>query len=57
MYKKKLSLYVNKGNKRKKNYTFRGKQRDNVEKAMLHTHFQSKKPIEGLKSDGGGDCE
>ncbi len=25
MYKEKLSLYVNKGNKRKKNYSFKGK--------------------------------
>ncbi len=34
MYKEKVSLYINKGEKRKNTYTFKGKQRDNVNKAV-----------------------
>jgi hypothetical protein len=48
---------------RRNNAIFKGKQRDNANKAKPSPTFsycrnlQSKKTIGGVKSGGGGDCE
>jgi hypothetical protein len=63
-----MYLYINNGYKRKENDTFKGKQRDNVNKAKPLPTFscycrnlKSKKTMGGgggvVKSAGGGDCE
>jgi hypothetical protein len=44
MYKEKVFLYINKGKKRKNTYTFKGKQRDNVNKAVAVEISSPRKP-------------
>ncbi len=60
-----MSFYIKKQkNKRRNNATFKGKQRENVNKAKPPPifscwcrHLKSQKIVGGVKPAGGGDCE